>query len=85
MPQNHLLRPTDEQLLDVHTDITAPSQTVEVKMDNRGVLWVNVGPVCVLRICRMSNARVEIEGEAPIQATLRFSPPDLPPITSQNG
>ena len=75
MPQNHLLRPTLEQLSDVHTDITAPQHAVQIQTDERGVLWVNVGPVCVLRICRMTDLRIEIQGDTPIEMQRTFPAP----------
>lgn len=81
MPQNHLLRPTEQQLMDAHTDITAPEHPVEVIADARGVLWVNIGPTCVLRICRMTNLRIEVQSsgeDAPTQVTRTFNPPKLP-------
>jgi hypothetical protein len=78
MPQNHLLRPSDEQLMDCHTDITAPGHTVEIITDERGVLWVNVGPCCVLRVCRMTDLRIDVQGETPTQITRTFKQPVLP-------
>lgn len=59
MPQNHLIQPTGEQLLDAHTDITAP-QVVQVQIDhNRGVVWVNVDGICVFRACRIEHIVVD--------------------------
>lgn len=72
MPQNHLLRPTLEQLSNAHTDITAPEHAVEVVTDDRGVLWVNIGPVCVLRVCRMTGLSIEVQGNEPMKLTRTF-------------
>lgn len=37
-------------------DITRPRDGVEVRIrDDGSVLWVNVGPQCVLRICQMNE------------------------------
>jgi hypothetical protein len=63
MPQNHMLRPTVERLLDAQTDITQPTGPVDVKFDDkRGVLWVNVNGVCVLRICQTTSVSLEHDG-----------------------
>lgn len=50
-----LLKPTFDQLIVEHLDITAPEHAVEIKTDSKGVLWVNIGPVCVLRVCRVKK------------------------------
>lgn len=42
-------------------DITKPNMPVEIKVSNRGVVWVNVGPVCVLRICQTGELTVHDE------------------------
>lgn len=37
-------------------DITRPRHKVEVQIREDGkVLWVNIGPQCVLRICQMAE------------------------------
>lgn len=51
----NLLKPTVDQLSAPHLDITEPGMEVEIRVSDKGVLWVNVGPVCVLRICRTSG------------------------------
>lgn len=54
-----LLEPTYDQLTEAMVDITKPGMPVEVKFNaDRTVLWVNVGPVCVLRICRIEDGKV---------------------------
>ncbi len=55
-----LLQPTITDLMDSFLDITDPQFPVEIKSDSRGVLWVNVGPVCVLRICRVKEFTVAL-------------------------
>lgn len=51
-----LIKPTPEDLDAVAIDITDPNAHVEVKLDkHKGVLWVNVGNTCVLRICQMTT------------------------------
>lgn len=57
--QQSLLSPTLEELIEVNLDITHPGMPVEIKVDSRGILWVNVGPVCVLRICRIPSVTIE--------------------------
>jgi hypothetical protein len=64
MSQNHMQSPTPERLLDAHTDITAPTGPVEVNSDDkRGVLWVNVSGVCVLRVCQIQHLVLEPNSE----------------------
>jgi len=54
-----MLNPTTEQLMKAFTDIMGV-EDVEILTDKkRGVIWVNVNEVCVLRICRISNIEVE--------------------------
>lgn len=57
------LRPSQEALLNAHLDITQPDAPVELRVDDRGVVWVNVGGVCVLRICRNTDVTVNVNGE----------------------
>lgn len=67
-----LLLPTLKQLTESHLDITRPGMPVEVKVDvsAAGVptLWVNVGPVCVLRICQLelgeNGLTLEVNGQS---------------------
>lgn len=55
----HLFEPKFEDLAEAHLDITKPLEAVEVKLDyNNMVLWINVGPVCVLRICKIPEVMV---------------------------
>lgn len=83
MPQNHLLRPTEIQLLDAHTDITEPGLPVQIVTDARGVLWLNVGGVCVTRICRMSSLSIEVDDLDIV--TRQFTPfPVQLPVTDGN-
>lgn len=43
--------PSLNSLVQMHTDITAPIHGVDVITDNeKGILWVNVDGICVLRI-----------------------------------
>lgn len=39
-------------------DINGPNVPVEVKVSG-STLWINVGPVCVLRICRAKEIKLE--------------------------
>ena len=56
-----LRRPTQDQLIDAGLDITGVRSQVEVRADlQRGVLWVNVDGVCVLRICRLESQQLQI-------------------------
>jgi hypothetical protein len=49
-------------------DISAPKYPVEVKVRADGlVMWVNVGPVNVLRICQVHTIVVEDGRQAPLQ------------------
>jgi hypothetical protein len=57
-----MLDPTLDQLMDAHLDVTNPQYPVEVKNEN-GVLWVNVGPVCLLRICQLNGIIFEAKGK----------------------
>jgi hypothetical protein len=44
-------------------DITAPEHEVQIESDSAtGVLYVHVGPVTVLRICRIKNATFKLTG-----------------------
>ena len=55
-----LRNPTIDQLVDNSLDIADPPMQVEVKISHDGdVLWVNVGPICCLRICRIKKLVVE--------------------------
>lgn len=50
----HLRNPTQEQLQETYTDITAPKVGVSVTTNHdETVLWVNVDGICVLRICQI--------------------------------
>jgi hypothetical protein len=54
-----LLEPTPDQLADYHLDITG-AETVQIETDKtRGILWVNINGVCVLRVCRARFLTVE--------------------------
>ena len=54
-----LLRPTVEELMDAHLDITAPA-CVDIQIKENGrVIWVNVNGVCILRICRIPCLEVQ--------------------------
>lgn len=45
-------------------DITEPLPGFEVVINVSGrTLWVNVGPACVLRICRMGEVKIRRDGE----------------------
>lgn len=52
-----LLRPSQEELQELGIlDITDPQHPVEILLDERrGVMWVNVGGVCVLRMCQVKD------------------------------
>jgi len=53
---------TDEPMM----DITNPQANIEVQLsDNRQVLWVNIGGICRLRICRIGDHRIHFVGPAP--------------------
>lgn len=50
---------TFNNLIDAAVDVTG-AKRVEVKIDSkRGVLWVNINDVCVLRICKVQEFSVE--------------------------
>ncbi len=50
---------TFNNLIGVAVDITG-AETVQVKLDGaRGILWVNVNDVCVLRVCQANEIEVE--------------------------
>lgn len=50
---------TFNNLIDVAVDVTG-AENVEVKVDGtRGIVWVNVNDVCVLRVCRANTITVE--------------------------
>ena len=58
----NLLRPSLEQLAGAMVDISDPALPIEVKLRGDGkVLWANVGPICVLRICQ-NHLPVNAEG-----------------------
>jgi hypothetical protein len=43
-------------------DITAPTSEVQIELDlDRGVLYVHVGPVTVLRICQIKESSCKIQ------------------------
>ena len=74
------LKPTLNQLIDLQLDITEPQLPVEVLTDDKGVLWVNVGPVCVVRICRIQHLSVngkhlatKVPGLVPLTEAEMFS------------
>lgn len=47
-------------------DITNPLADIEITVrEDRQVIWVNVGEVCRLRICKIGNQRIHITGPAP--------------------
>jgi hypothetical protein len=47
-----LLKPTGLQIADNALDITLPRSPVEIEVDHsRGVLYVQVEGVCLLRVC----------------------------------
>lgn len=55
-----LRSPTVDQIISNMIDIADPTMTVEVKISHQGdVLWVNIGPICCLRICRIKKLVVE--------------------------
>jgi hypothetical protein len=59
-----LVKPSIIELAKAHLDITQPDDAypVEVRVSDDGkTLWVNVGPVCVLRICR--NTAIHIHDD----------------------
>jgi hypothetical protein len=48
-----LLQPDAAAILAAALDVTAPTEAVEVRLNETGTtLWVNVGGVCLLRVCR---------------------------------
>jgi hypothetical protein len=54
-----MLNPTMKELVDAQLDITAVDG-VELLTDKaRGVIWVNVDGVCLLRICRIGEITVK--------------------------
>lgn len=60
-----VLHPSPVELAKLFTDITEPRMPVEITTSDRGVLWVNVGPVCVLRICRIDELMINGKKVAP--------------------
>jgi hypothetical protein len=56
---NNLLNPNANQLQNAHLDITEPGMDVEIRVSDKGVVWVNAGPICVLRICRTMGVTLQ--------------------------
>ena len=55
-----LRNPTINQIIDNMLDIADPPMQVGVKISHDGdVLWVNIGPICCLRIYRIKKLVVE--------------------------
>jgi hypothetical protein len=54
-----MLNPTTEQLMKAFTDITGADEVEIMTDEKRGVIWVNVNAVCVLRICRIKHLEVD--------------------------
>lgn len=52
-------KPSSQELLDMALDITEPDQPVEIKTAENGVVWINIGAVCVLRICRVKELTID--------------------------
>lgn len=50
-----LLKPTGDELMEAHVDITEPQIVEIVVRDDKKVVWVNVDGVCVCRICRIPH------------------------------
>lgn len=62
VPTTQISLITDEPFL----DITNPQSDIEIELRaDRQVLWVNVGGICRLRICRIGDHRIHITGPAP--------------------
>lgn len=56
-----LLNPNVSQLQNEAIDVTEPGLPVEIKVSPKGVVWVNIGPICFLRICRNTEVTVTDE------------------------
>lgn len=55
-----LIKPTPDQLMKAQLDVTAPN-AVQIQLDmKRGVVWVNVDGICLLRCCRVTQ--IELDG-----------------------
>ena len=49
------------ELKSIQLDVTAPEKIVEVQVSSKGDrIWVNVDGICMLRICRIPNLRVDL-------------------------
>ena len=48
-----------DKLLEAHVDITNPEHVGVLIDRNRGVIWVNVNGVCVVRCCAINMLTVE--------------------------
>jgi len=48
---------TCNMLSDHHMDVTG-AHNVQVMTDKKGILWVNVNGVCLLRICQIQHLEV---------------------------
>lgn len=70
------LKPTLDQLMALQLDITEPQLPVEVVTDDKGVLWINIGPICVVRICRIQH--LSVNGKH-----LATNVPGLVPLTEE--
>lgn len=57
----NLLRPSMDELIEAHVDITMPADHVEIKTSqDKSVVWINVDGVCVLRVCRIPKLALDI-------------------------
>jgi hypothetical protein len=51
---SNLYKPSQEEIMNIALDITAPNHSVQIEIREDGqVIWVNIDGVCALRVCRI--------------------------------
>lgn len=50
---------TVQNVMDHHTDVTGAYE-VEIQTDrHRGIIWVNINGICLLRVCRIRTLKID--------------------------